>query len=73
MMAGILFPIHDPACSRQSPSIPPLALGMVAAYVIFRRLLPRYALIVVLVLGSIFAVVHGTAHFESVSLKITRA
>lgn len=71
MMAGILFQFTTGVFKAVSVD-PALTLGMVAAYVIFRRLLPRYALIVVLVLGSIFAVVHGTAHFESVSLQITR-
>lgn len=45
---------------------------MAAGYVLFRRLLTRYALILVLVLGSVLAIAHGTAHFKSVSLQITR-
>ena len=41
-----------------------LVLAMFAAYLVFKRLLPRYAVIAVLVLGTLLAGAQGLLHFE---------
>ncbi len=56
MMAGILFQFGVGAFTAIE-STPGLALGMLASYLVFRRLFPKYTLVLLLVAGIILAVV----------------
>lgn len=56
MMAGILFQFGAGAFTAIE-SAPALAIGMLLAYVVFRRLCPQYTLILLLVVGVLLAVV----------------
>lgn len=71
MMAGILFQFGVNTF-KSVPSMPVLALGMVAAYVVFKRLLPRYAIILVLVVGVILAAVFANTPLQAFSLTLTK-
>jgi benzoate membrane transport protein len=55
MMAGILFQFGLGAFLAIEAT-PGLAIGMLAAYLVFKRLLPRYCLILLLFVGIILAV-----------------
>lgn len=55
MMAGILFQFGLGAF-QAIETTPLLAVGMVLAYLVFRRLAPRYALVLLLITGVILAV-----------------
>jgi benzoate membrane transport protein len=50
MMAGILFQFGVGAFTAIETT-PALALGMLVAYVVFRRLLPKYTLVLLLITG----------------------
>jgi len=65
MMAGILFPFGIGAF-KSITSLPVLALGMTLAFLIFRRLAPRYSVVLVLVSGIALAVGLGTTHLQDV-------
>lgn len=56
MMAGILFQFGLDAFVAVETT-PVLALGMLAAYVIFKRLVPRYCLVLLLITGVALAVI----------------
>jgi benzoate membrane transport protein len=49
-----------------------LVLAMFVAYLVFKRLLPRYAVIAVLVVGTIWANAQGLLHFELVSFALAK-
>lgn len=55
MMAGILFQFGLGAF-QAIETTPLLAVGMVLAYLVFRRMAPRYALVLLLITGVILAV-----------------
>ncbi|SEI66757.1 benzoate membrane transport protein [Azotobacter beijerinckii] len=55
MMAGILFQFGVGAFQSVA-SMPALAFGMLLAYLIFKRLFPRYCLVLLLVVGVVLAV-----------------
>lgn len=65
MMAGILFQFGVGAFASIETT-PALALGMVVAYVVFRRLLPKYTLVLLLITGVILAVVLEGASLSGV-------
>lgn len=69
MMAGILFQFGANAF-KSVTSMPVLAFGMVAAYILFKRLLPRYCIVLVLVCGAVLAVLLGQTHLGGVSLSL---
>ncbi|WP_175984132.1 benzoate/H(+) symporter BenE family transporter [Burkholderia vietnamiensis] len=71
MMAGILLPFGMHAFSAATAQ-PVLGFGMIGAYVIFRRLLPRYSIVLVLLTGAALATLLGIAHIGNVSPSITR-
>lgn len=69
MMAGILFQFGLNAFKAVT-SLPLLALGMIAAYFIFRRLFPRYCIVFLLVFGTVLAMLMGQTHFGAVTLDV---
>jgi benzoate membrane transport protein len=69
MMAGILFQFGTNAFKSVS-SAPVLALAMVAAYVVAKQVLPRYAIILVMVFGVILAMVLGQTHLSQLTLRL---
>ncbi|CAM2179097.1 benzoate/H(+) symporter BenE family transporter [Burkholderia orbicola] len=71
MMAGILLPFGMHAFSAATAQ-PVLGFGMIAAYVIFRRLLPRYSIVLVLLTGAALATLLGMTHLGNVSPSIAR-
>lgn len=70
MMAGILFQFGANAF-KSAASMPMLTFSMVAAYVIFKRFVPRYSVVLVLLVGVILAVASGqTAGMEGIRLEL---
>lgn len=71
MMAGILFQFGAKAFS--SATAAPLLGGcMVLAYLLFRRLLPRYCVVLVLLVGVLLSLAIGTLHDGGASFSLTR-
>jgi len=69
MMAGILFQFGVGAFSAIENS-PALAIGMLVSYLVFRRLWPKYTLILLLVVGVILAVVLEGASLSGVRWEL---
>jgi benzoate membrane transport protein len=69
MMAGILFQFGV-GVFVSLESVPALAIGMVIAYLAFKRLTPRYSLILLLVVGVVLAVVLEGASLQGVSVRM---
>lgn len=69
MMAGILLQFGLNAF-KAIGSLPVLAVGMLIAYLLFRRLFPRYCIVLLLVTGIALALVTGTTHFVHVPLTL---
>lgn len=69
MMAGILFQFGVGVFVALE-SVPTLAVGMIIAYLLFKRLTPRYSLVLLLVTGVALAVGLEGASFEGVSLRL---
>jgi benzoate membrane transport protein len=69
MMAGILFQFGANAF-KSVTSMPVLALGMLAAYILFKRLLPRYSIVLVLLFGAGLALLLGQTHLAGVGLSV---
>lgn len=69
MMAGILFQFGVGAFTAIE-STPALAIGMLVAYVVFRRLLPKYTLVLLLIAGVILSIVLEGASLSGVSLNV---
>jgi benzoate membrane transport protein len=70
MMAGILFQFGVNAFKSAS-TMPILTFGMVVAYVVFRRLVPRYSIVLVLASGVILAMLLGTTNISGLELQLT--
>jgi benzoate membrane transport protein len=70
MMAGILFQFGVNAFKSAS-TMPALTFGMVVAYVVFRRLVPRYCIVLVLLSGVILAMLLGDTNVGSFELDLT--
>ena len=70
MMAGILFQFGL-SVFRATSSMPVIAFGMIAAYLLARRLLPRYAVLVVLLVGVLLSWGMGEFRFGTVTLELT--
>jgi len=68
MMAGILVPFGMNAF-RSAGSLPVLAFGMIGAWLVFRRCLPRYSVVLVLAVGSAIAWASGATHFAAVRFE----
>jgi benzoate membrane transport protein len=71
MMAGILFQFGVGAF-QSVPKTPLLSLSMIAAYLGLKRLLPRYCLVLLLLLGLMLAVFLEGADLSSVRLLIAK-
>jgi benzoate membrane transport protein len=69
MMAGILVPFGMNAF-RTAGSLPVLAFGMIAAYLAFKRLLPRYSVVLLMAAGVLIAWLAGTTHFSAVRFEL---
>jgi benzoate membrane transport protein len=69
MMAGILLPFGLNAF-RSSGSMPLLVFGMIAAYLVFRRWVPRYSVMLLLVAGVLLAFFTDATHFSGVTLQL---
>lgn len=63
MMAGILFQFGINAFHSASTN-PTLTFSMIAAYVVFKRLVPRYFLVPVLVVGVALTMLLGAGHVD---------
>ena len=71
MMAGILFQFGV-GVFESFASVPALAAGMLLAYLFFKRVTPRYSLVLLLVVGVVLAVVLEGASLEGVSLTLAQ-
>lgn len=70
MMAGILFQFGANAF-KSAGSMPLLTFVMLAAYLLFRRFVPRYCMVLVLLTGISLAVGMGGADLSHVKLGFT--
>ncbi|MGU7771863.1 benzoate/H(+) symporter BenE family transporter [Burkholderia sp. MR1-5-21] len=71
MMAGILLPFGTHAFTAATTK-PALAFGMIAAYVLFKRLVPRYSIVLVLLTGAALAGLLGMTHLGDVSVHVAQ-
>ena len=69
MMAGILFPFGVGAFTAIETT-PALAIGMLVSYVVFRRLFPKYTLVLLLISGVILAVALEGASLSGVRWSV---
>ncbi|MTV36381.1 benzoate/H(+) symporter BenE family transporter [Duganella radicis] len=69
MMAGILLPFGLNAFKGMS-TLPLLVCGMLAAYLIFKRLYPRYSVVLLLAAGIAIAALTGQTHLGGVHLQL---
>lgn len=69
MMAGILFQFGVQAF-KAAGAMPVLGFGMIAAYVVLKRLTPRYCMILVLLVGVALASLLGMADLWHVQLGL---
>ncbi len=70
MMAGILFQFGVNAF-KSATTMPMLTFGMVVAYVVFRRLVPRYSIVLVLLSGVTLAMLLGDTNVSGLELHLT--
>lgn len=71
MMAGILFQFGANAFASVGES-PALALCMIGTYVLLKRFIPRYSLILLLLTGILLSVLLDGSHLDSVRLTLTK-
>ena len=69
MMAGILFQFGVGAFVSLE-AVPALAIGMIVAYLVFKRLTPRYSLVLLLIVGVVLAVLLEGASLRGVTLQL---
>lgn len=69
MMAGILVPFGLNAF-RAAGSLPALAFGMIAAYLVFKRCLPRYSVVLLMAAGALLAWLLGATHFSAMQVEL---
>lgn len=69
MMAGILLPFGLNAF-KAIGSLPVLSCGMIAAYLVFKRFAPRYAIVLLLAAGAMMAGLGGQTDFSGVRLQL---
>jgi benzoate membrane transport protein len=69
MMAGILLPFGLNAF-KGIGTLPLLVCGMLAAYLVFKRSLPRYSVVLLLATGIAIAVLTGRTHLADVHLQL---
>ncbi|PMR72041.1 benzoate/H(+) symporter BenE family transporter [Billgrantia endophytica] len=71
MMAGILFQFGVGVFTSLERA-PALAVGMLAAYLLFKRLSPRYFLVLLLIAGIALAVLFEDASLQGVSWQLAQ-
>ncbi|SFU67663.1 benzoate/H(+) symporter BenE family transporter [Halomonas korlensis] len=71
MMAGILFQFGV-GVFISLESVPALAIGMILAYLVFKRLTPRYSLVLLLIVGVALAVALEGASLEGVAVQLAQ-
>ncbi len=71
MMAGILLPFGLNAF-KAIGSLPLLSGGMIIAYLLFRRMLPRYCIVLLLATGALLAWAGGLTHFDGFTVELAR-
>lgn len=69
MMAGILFQFGV-GIFTSLESVPALAIGMIIAYLLFKRLTPRYSLVLLLGVGIVLAVFIEGASLDGISVQL---
>ncbi len=69
MLAGILFQFGM-AAFKSVASAPLLGFGMIAAYLLFKRWVPRYTMVLVLISGIALAVVTGQMQLSELEWKL---
>lgn len=69
MMAGILFQFGV-NIFRSIDTMPVLALAMIGVYLVFKRLLPKFAILFVLVFGILLAYLIGDIHSDNFRLSL---
>lgn len=71
MMAGILFQFGIQAF-QVSSEYPALVFSMLAVYLLCRRIMPTFTIIVVAVFGFVLAHLMGLTHFEALELSFAK-
>jgi benzoate membrane transport protein len=69
MMAGILVPFGMNAFKAAGTS-PLLVSGMAVSYFVFRRTMPRYAIVLLLAVGTCIAWLSGATHLSAVRFEL---
>ena len=69
LLAGVLFKIGLEICVAAEQQ-PLLVVAMLLAYLLGKRLLPRYAVLAALIVGSMLAAVFGLLNFEHFELQL---
>jgi len=69
LLAGVLFKIGLEICVAAEQQ-PLLVVAMLVAYLLGKRLLPRYAVLAALIVGSVLAAVFGLLNFEHFELQL---
>lgn len=69
LLAGVLFKIGLEICVAAEQQ-PLLVVAMLLAYLVGKRLLPRYAVLAALIVGSVLAAVFGLLNFEHFELQL---
>jgi benzoate membrane transport protein len=69
LLAGVLFKIGLEICVAAEQQ-PLLVLAMLLAYLLGKRLLPRYAVLAALIVGSVLAAIFGLLNFDQFELQL---
>ncbi|PTS83439.1 hypothetical protein DBR00_13035 [Pseudomonas sp. HMWF032] len=69
LLAGVLFKIGLEICVAAEQQ-PVLVVAMLVAYLLGKRLLPRYAVLAALIVGSVLAALFGLLNFEHFELQL---
>lgn len=69
MMAGILLQFGM-AAFKSSSDMPAIVLVMLAVYLLGKRFLPRYAIVLVALSGFVMAMVSGQVHMDAFKLEL---
>ena len=69
LLAGVLFKIGLEICVAAEQQ-PLLVVAMLLAYLLGKRLLPRYAVLAALIVGSVLAAIFGLLNFDQFELQL---
>jgi benzoate membrane transport protein len=70
MMAGILFQFGVNTF-KSIAVLPLLSVIMIVTYIVFRKILPRYAIVLVLLISALIAMLTGVLNLSTVELHVT--